>query len=61
MDDCVDHKMDVVRDTYFEQRTMIFKTNLHNLKALFRRQSIYVEMPNQTKHNHLTADEMAAS
>ena len=34
---------DGVRDS---NRIIIFKINLHNLEALFRRQSIHVEMPN---------------
>lgn len=33
--------------------TMVFKINLHNLKALFRDRSIHVDMPNKTKHKSI--------
>ncbi|GFU28930.1 hypothetical protein TNCV_470611 [Trichonephila clavipes] len=36
--------------------TIIFEIKLHNLKALFRRESIHDELPNQTENkNHLTS------
>ena len=50
MDDYGDRKMDVVRDTYFEQNHD-FQNKFAQFGSVF--QSNHVEMPNQTKHKSL--------
>lgn len=56
----VDHKMDVVRDTYFEENHN-FKINLNNLEALFRRQSIHAKISTKLNINYLTSVKLASS
>lgn len=53
MDNYVDHKVEVERDTYFVIFNSDVQTSLCNLETLLRWQSIRGEMRNQTKYKSL--------